>query len=197
MSGIHVVLLFMMSRSRSSMVTRVFVEHGYHWSSTGVCDTPRGRQVPRYDSYENDEIWRFLNERVGPARGKLLEWPDFETLDDFVTLVDRELPSDRPCVWKGAVEYANCWYKAGFGINGFAITRSPLEVFEALKARGKRPEDAYQWVVKRRRLLRDLGVPEIDTDELVMGDYTSLERAFGPDRPFNRDIAKRVILHEA
>jgi hypothetical protein len=199
------VLLFMTSRSGSSMVADIVVRHGFNWAANTKRNPVVGRKVT-YRSFENQNVKGFMKEAFGMPLG------DFVTFDDhhvnaFSALVRGEYVLEERNVWKGAVEFFPLWWRLHeLGVidaRPMVILRNKREVIDSVLAKrgGGRPAQQRQAeeITDRRfdaleRLAADYAFPVVLTSDIVKGDRSSLRDAFASiPYPFDEEIASAVI----
>lgn len=182
------VLLLMTSRSGSSMVADIVQRHGYAWARDPKKNPLVGGLV-RYNSFENQTVKKFNKREFGTPLGEMVTYDD-GTMRAFQALVKHEYGGlgDR-IVWKGAVEFFPMWW--GLHETGvidaqpMIIWRNAQGVKDSLRAkRGGRIDEAALDKITAARfdtlgmLASEYAFPVIMTDQLITGDYTSLQQAF-------------------
>ena len=147
------VIIAACQRSGSSMITSIFVAHGMWYGRGGLCgasNTP----VP-YETYENQVLKLY-------GRG--------EISDDKARDI---LPSDRAWIYKGAPpSFAVKVHRLFPDAMLFRVRRAKRSILKS-SADGK--------AALRTRSLEELeaiDAPWIDSDEIMAGDFSSLESAF-------------------
>lgn len=187
------VLIMMTSRSGSSMVASIFAEHGL-WA--GRIERPNQFG---YRHYENIEIRERLNGfamvREGGARMKRLEVP----LSTVRAFLDSVVPPGTRWVYKTGIDSWSLFDGLYEGTK-YVFVRRPVEsVVASLDDKGGNHKGNAEHIVRARyafmdELSAERGIPFIYTDDVVKGDYSSLERAFEHcGLEFNPEIADRMI----
>lgn len=170
------ILLWMTSRSRSSMVSAIFAAHGIFWGDRQV-------QSAGYDTYENQKLKKLQSE-FNPSWGRphlRAVDADDEVFKQFQKKIKYIIPPDQRWSMKTGVEY----YPAYRGLNPFNIfiTRKPEDVANSLcqKRPGSKYEDALEAVLWRfdymKRIAEEDGGVFVDTDVIKSGDYSQIKKA--------------------
>lgn len=203
----HFDLLLMTSRSGSSMIADIFVRHGYYWASNEKRNPVVGGKKVRYNSFENQAIKDYNKTAFGTPLGDMITFDD-EHVHQFSALLRHEYSADTPNVWKGAVEFFPLWRAMidGDYVDSMTVSvvyRSFDDVIDSVLAkrngRGDR-EEARRITQKRydimHRLISDYALSPIFTDEIVEGDFSSLEQAWDADKSgieFDPTIVRAVV----
>jgi len=182
------VLILMTSRSGSSLVSKIFHAHG--WDHGGERYFSCG-----YETFENVAVKRFIDankHRIHTETGKFC---------NYIPGVEACVPDHRGLV-KIGVEYAGLFER----MNPHVVTvkRDPVAVAKSLTDKRGNP---HMWektvpAIRARykgldRAVRRWGGAEVNTDQLVKGDLTSIRAAFEHHGfAFNEDIARRCIRPE-
>jgi len=166
---IRPIMLWMTSRSRSSLVSKIFAEHGVWWGDTQVTD-PAG-----YDWYENQTI-KALQKRVfGGLRTKNPIIPPIHPVHRFIEELQPLIPNKRWSV-KTGVEFFHAFQPLK-PYNVF-ILRDPRGVADSIcrKRLGTDWDEAFQTATWRFELMKHYsekyGGVFINTDNIVAGDMT-------------------------
>lgn len=172
------IVLWMTSRSRSSLVSRIFAEHGIWWGDTFV------KTKGDYITYENSDIKR-IQKNLKIDNSKKLPFckeihPDQETRDRFKRELTRVVHPSKRWSMKTGVEYFNLW--SDLKPYNIFIYRNPEDVAKSVFEKGgESVEGAYNaaiWRYDYMKQCRDkYGGEWIDTDDIVRGDYTKVEKA--------------------
>lgn len=172
----------MTSRSGSSFTARIFAEHGLEHNGN--------------ENYENQRIKHWVKSRfiINHSNPKLLT-PAESAIKEFKRLVEEEQIN----LWKGAVMFYPLFHQFKPKIVGIqrdmdAATRSIMN-----KNSGAKDYDKTYSIINKRYQLMDGIVDQyggviVQPDELVKGDYSSLEQAFDYcELEFDPAIARNVI----
>lgn len=169
------IMLWITSRSRSSMVSKIFVEHGVWWGNTLV-------KCSGYDTYENQKI-KSLQNKYKPQWGRPYMKP-IQTSSQVFEKFQRELakivPSDKTWMMKTGVEYFNA-YESLNPYNIF-IYRPAKDVAKSLV---KKTKADYQIALKtaewRYKYMIEIeykhGGKWVNTDNVYNGDYSQVREA--------------------
>lgn len=187
------IMLWITSRSRSSMVSSVFINHGVWWGNTRA-------QISGYEMYENQNI-KALLKRYKTQYWKKVHLTPVSTQwnNQFSKDLKKIVPNDRQWMMKTGVEY----YPAFRNLAPYDIFiyRSPEDVAKSLS--NKRSDvkyidalEAAKWRLAYMEQLQKLnGGVFVNTDEIITGDFTSLQDAFEYcDLKFNKNLAKEAVL---
>jgi hypothetical protein len=163
------IMLWMTSRSRSSMVAAIFAAHGVHWGEVQ-------QQSAGYDTFENQKVKGILKKHFG------LPFCTFpESKQDALTEIFGVVPHDRVWMMKTGVEYFKV-FQPLTPFNVF-IVRDPKAVAKSLcdKNPGARREvalEAAEWRFQQMRILHQQnGGVWVDTDRVIAGDLTQIREA--------------------
>ena len=170
------IMLWITSRSRSSMVSNIFIQHGVWWGNTHA-------KISGYEMYENQEIKQLQN-KYNPKWGRPFCRP-IEASDDVFLDFRRELrkivPDGVKWMMKTGVEYFNA-YKALKPYNVF-IRRNPEDVAKSLSS--KRKDVQYEEALKvakwrfayMEELEREHGGVYVNTDLIKAGEFSQIKMA--------------------
>ena len=163
------ILLFMTSRSRSSMIAGVFAAHGVNWGGVQA-------QSAGYDTFENQAVKQVLKKHYG------LPFCEFaKASGDFLLDLWPIVPQNETWMAKTGIEYFDVFQSlAPFNIY---LTRDPEDVARSICQ--KRPDAQYEPALKAakwrfaamRARAAEYGGVFIDTDRVVKGDFTQLREA--------------------
>ena len=170
-------VILMQSRSGSSMVAGIFAAHGFWYGES--------YDGAGYQTYENCEVKDAIRANKFTS-GEFCE--PFET--NFY-------PEREPWFWKGPVEVYPCFEH--FGAQTILVRRNAAANIEALMARhpGGDRDFARSLYVKRHNLMDEVGGINVYTDQIIGGDYTSIELALNAcDVKFDKGLAESVIRPE-
>lgn len=98
------IMLWITSRSRSSMVSKIFVEHGVWWGDTLV-------QCSGYDTYENQNIKNLqnrYNKQWGRPFMRAIDAP-LAVFEKFQKDLNNIVPNDKTWMMKTGIEYFNAY----------------------------------------------------------------------------------------
>ena len=175
------ILLWITSRSRSSMVSNIFIHHGVWWGDTVATQNwTEGGNRKSYISYENQNVKKILMKYKTKHWKKVHLTPVFP-VDGFTRDLAKILPSDKTWIMKTGVEYFNA-FKELNPYNIF-IKRTPEGVAKSLstKRRDVVYKDAYDAAVWRFQYMNDMqqehGGVSVDTDKIVEGDFSEMQQA--------------------
>lgn len=168
-------MLWITSRSRSSMVSKIFVEHGVWWGDTLV-------QCSGYDTYENQNI-KSLQNKYKPQWGRPFMRPveaDLKVFEEFQKQLAKLVPVDRTWMMKTGVEYFPA-YESLNPYNVF-IYRPPEDVARSLvektKADYRVAHDVAMWRYDyMSQIKKEHGGVWINTDDVHCGDYSDVKEA--------------------
>lgn len=179
------ICLWMTSRSRSSLVSKIFANHGVWWGNTYA--TTKG-----YQMYENQSIKRIQKEIIKPKKGILPFCEELELTEEVVNkfheslerYISQQMQSIRSArgKWsmKTGVEYFNAWKDLN-PYNVF-IKRDPDGVANSIVQKGiggyQQALDATHWRYSYMDRIQDLyGGVFVNTDKIINGDYSDIKQA--------------------
>jgi len=176
------ICLWMTSRSRSSLVSKIFANHGVWWGDT--LKKSRG-----YDTYENQVIKKIQKDIIKPKSGTLpyLEELDLteETQQRFHQSLKQHIEDTmvKNCEkWsmKTGVEYFNAW--RGLNPYNIFIKRETSSIAKSISE--KRIGDyesafhAANWRFEyMNRIQKEHGGVFINTDDIINGNYQGIREA--------------------
>ena len=179
------ICLWMTSRSRSSLVSKIFANHGVWWGNTYA--TTKG-----YQMYENQNIKRIQKEIIKPKKGILPFCEELELTEEVVNKfhesLERYISQQMQSIttargkWsmKTGVEYFNAWKDLN-PYNVF-IKRDPDEVAKSIVEKGiggyQQALAATHWRYNYMDRIQDrYGGVFVNTDKIINGDYTDIKQA--------------------
>ena len=176
------ICLWMTSRSRSSLVSKIFANHGVWWGNTL-------RISKGYETYENLVIKQIQKDVIKPKSGNLPYCEklnlDEKTLNTFHEKLDQHLYSSMPInhkKWsmKTGVEYFNAW--KDLNPYNIFIKRNPYDISQSIH--NKRIGDinsafyAANWRFDYMdEIQKKYGGIVVDTDNIINGNYEEVEKA--------------------
>ena len=181
------------ARSGSSLTTSIFGAHGL-WI---------GRQVPKadYPVYENEDIKNHLrtmvNRRKNPAGFRVLK--DSITREQVREGIENIVPDNTPWVFKQGVDWWRVWDGLYEGTKFVFVMRHPKSVAQSTHKRTGRPyrrvlEVTAMYYEIMQNLSRLHGIPIVKTDEIVTGNFSSLEVAMRHcGLEFHPEAARKMI----
>ena len=121
------ILIWITSRSRSSMVSKMFINHGVWWGETRW--KVSGGLDPSYTTYENIDIKNLLQRCKGRFWHKIHLTP-VSHQEFFCEKLSKIVPSDKTWMMKTGVEYFNAFkYLNPYNI---FVYRNPNDVAKSL-----------------------------------------------------------------
>jgi len=187
------ILLWMTSRSRSSMVSAIFAAHGIFWGERQV-------KSAGYDTYENNNI-KILQKEFKPLWGSAhMRAVDAnpEIFELFHDRIKQIVPSDQIWSMKTGIEY----YPAYSGLNPFNvfITRKPEDVANSICQKRKDADYKYSLEVTlwRFNYMKQLAAKDggvfVDTDKIIAGDMSEIQQAIEYcNLTYHKEAAKMAI----
>lgn len=179
------ICLWMTSRSRSSLVSKIFANHGVWWGNTYA-------MTKGYQMYENQNIKQIQKSIIRPKKGILPFCEELEltedVLNEFHTALKRYLltqsqtnpeASGKWCM-KTGIEYFNAW--KDLNPYNIFIKRDPVGVANSIVQKQigdyKSAIDAINWRYDYMDRIQDsYGGVFIDTDKIINGYYGEIEQA--------------------
>lgn len=171
------ILIMAMPRSGSSMVAGIFAKHGV-WTGT----TWPGDQNNAKGHFENVPIRNVLKEMYGPIpmtgdpAGGIEGWWEWA-----LQLIRHDGYDDGPWLFKGNVLYWPIWDQSGFSPRWITVHRSLDAILASGRATGffrdPDPKAVKSQVDALRFLRENRDAVEVDSDAVIAGDYSTLERA--------------------
>lgn len=176
------ICLWMTSRSRSSLVSKIFANHGVWWG-----DTPKMSRG--YSTYENQVIKRIQKDTIKPKEGRLpycekLELNQ-EVLDTFHEKLKTHLYETMPISFskwsmKTGVEYFNAW--KDLNPYNIFIKRNPNSIAKSIQDKKIGDFDSAYRAANWRfdymdEIQKEYGGVVIDTDNIISGNYKEVKEA--------------------
>ena len=163
------IVLWMTSRSRSSMVAGIFAAHGINWGG-------KQSQSAGYNTFENMDVRACQKRHFGLPYMQMVE-PTAEFIAEIYSLV----PQNETYLVKTGIEYFDA-FQPLIPFNIYLL-RNPEHVAASLcsKRKGLDPDAALQAAEWRFKMMRarhsTVGGVFIDTDRVIAGDFTQLRAA--------------------
>ena len=172
----------MTSRSRSSLVSKIFASHGVWWGNTPK--TSRG-----YQTYENQIIKQIQKDIIKPKKGVLPFCEELELTEEVIKsfhaslkkhyLLNCPLGTNRWSM-KTGVEYFNAW--KDLNPYNIFIKRDPKGVANSIVEKGigeyQHAFDAAQWRYNyMQRIQERSGGVFVSTDDIIKGEYKGVREA--------------------
>ena len=169
------IMLWMTSRSRSSMVSAIFIAHGVWWGDTH-------KKISGYETNENQNIKVLLQKYKAKHWKKIHLTPVSPKWNkQFNKDLEKIVPANKQWMSKTGVEY----FPAFVDLNPYNIFiyRRPEDVAKSLN--DKRVDVQYRdalhaakWRFKYMKQLQEQhGGVFVNTDEVIKGDFTSIRDA--------------------
>lgn len=184
------ILLWMTSRSRSSMVSAIFAKHDIFWGDTQ-------KQSAGYDTYENQNI-KALQKKVFKNLRGLNPIHVGDPVDEFLKELNKYVPQKITWSMKTGIEFFNAFVPLN-PYNIF-ITRKAEDVARSLcnKRPGSNYEEALKTVLWRYDYMKDrqakYGGVFVDTDKIIAGDFSEIKEAIEYcEVPYDEEAVKRAI----
>lgn len=188
------ILLWMTSRSRSSMVSAIFIEHGVWWGNTPAT-------ISGYEMNENQNIKKILKKyksKWGRPYMRAIAADD-DVFQNFQDDLARVVPSDKTWMMKTGVEYFPA-YESLNPYNVF-ITRNPEDTARSLsdKRHDVDFEDALKTANWRFNFMKQLQLQHggifVSTDKIITGDFSDIQQAIEYcDIVYNEEATKKAII---
>jgi len=186
-------------RSGSSMVTSIFHKHGL-W--IGQCEA-----INRfgYFSFENTDIRNKLRNLVEPdlqSPTRIKRFVDRFTQDTVRRVLRRIVPPNTQWVYKTMIDSWRMFDGLYPGIKFVFVKRNIDAVLASARDKDDHPDIHAAAIVRAKYEFMDglsesRGIPFVNTDELIEGNYTSLEEAFAYcGITFDSGIADFIIKPE-
>lgn len=184
------IMLWITSRSRSSLVSKIFINHGVWWGDTYA-------EISGYEMYENQNIKTLLKKYKTNYWKKVHLTPVFPVkgfVDDLAKLV----PENGSWMMKTGVEYFNAFTELK-PYNIF-IKRPAEDVAKSLSS--KRSDVKYEDALHAARwrfdymdkLQEEFGGVDVNTDKIIAGDFMEIKEAVEYcGIPFCEEAARRGI----
>lgn len=175
------IMLWITSRSRSSLVSAIFIKHGVWWGNTiATQDWVEGGKPQSYVSYENQNIKALLKLYKTRHWKKVHLTPVFP-VQGFVDDLYEIVPRDQQWMMKTGVEYFNAFKE--LNPHNIFVKRSPEGVATSLSTKRSDVvyDDAYKAAVWRFNYMDKLqdkfGGVSVDTDKIIQGDFSEMQTA--------------------
>ncbi len=175
------IMLWITSRSRSSMVSNIFIHHGVWWGNTiATQDYIENNKRKSYVSYENQNIKKVLLKYKTKHWKKIHLTPVFP-VDGFTRDLAKFLPSDKTWMMKTGVEYFNA-FKELNPYNIF-IKRTPEDVAKSLSSKRRNVVygdalHAANWRFNYMdELQEEFGGVSVNTDNIINNDFSEMQQA--------------------
>ena len=193
------IMLWITSRSRSSMESNIFIHHGVWWGDTiATQDYMENNKRKSYVSYENQNIKALLLKFKTKHWKKVHLTPVFP-VDGFAQDLSKILPSDKTWMMKTGVEYFNA-FKELNPYNIF-IKRTPEGVAKSLSSKRADAsyDDAHEAAVWRfnymDELQKEFGGVSVNTDNIINNDFSEMKEAIEYcGLTFSEDKAREAIV---
>ena len=192
------IMLWITSRSRSSMVSNIFIKHGVWWGNTVAKQkwVEDGKQQS-YISYENQKIKAMLKKYKDKHWKKVHMTPVFP-VKGFAEDIAKITPANKTWMMKTGVEYFNAFNE--LTPYNIYIKRSPEGVAKSLSTKRQDVvyKDAYDAAVWRfnymDQLQEEFGGVSVDTDKIVDEDFSEVQAAIEYcELAFDLEKAKEAI----
>ena len=192
-------MLWITSRSRSSMVSNIFIHHGAWWGDTvATQDYLEEGKRKSYVSYENQNIKGLLLKYKQQYWKKVNMTPVF-AVEGFADDLAKIVPTDKTWMMKTGVEYFNAFKE--LNPYNIYIKRSPEGVAHSLSSKRANAtyEDAYEAAVWRfnymDELQKEFGGVSVSTDKIINNDFSEMKEAIEYcGLEFNEESAKKAIV---
>jgi len=172
----------MTSRSRSSLVSKIFANHGVWWGNTYA-------KTKGYEMYENQVIKQIQKKFIKPSKGVLPHCEELQLTEEVTKRFHEALKEhhSKDCPkrlerWsmKTGVEYFNAW--KDLNPYNIFIQRSPDGVANSIVAKGigeyQHGFDCARWRFNYMyRIQERFGGVFVNTDDLISGNYEDVEAA--------------------
>ena len=176
------ICLWMTSRSRSSLVSKIFANHGVWWGNTYA-------KTKGYEMYENQVIKQIQKNIIKPSNGVLPHCEELqlteEVTKDFHEALKAHHLKDCPkglerWSMKTGVEYFNAW--ENLNPYNIFIRRAPDGVANSIVEKGigeyQHAFDCVRWRYNyMHRIQERFGGVFIDTDDIINGNYKGVREA--------------------
>ena len=165
------IMLWMTSRSRSSMVSAIFAAHGIFWGDTQ-------KQSAGYDTYENQTLKAIQIKYWGIP---VMEPVSEDKKDNFIQDILKVVPKNEPWSMKTGIEFYPAY--RDFNPYNIFITRKAEDVAKSLcQKRVNANYDEALKIIKWRfdymeKIKEEDGGVFVDTDLIIAGDYSQIKEA--------------------
>ena len=193
------IMLWITSRSRSSMVSNIFIHHGVWWGDTIATQDYIEKGKPKsYVSYENQNIKALLFKFKQRHWKKVHLTPVFPVAG-FTQALSKIVPTDKTWMMKTGVEYFNAFKE--LNPYNIYIKRSPEGVANSLSSKRAdvKYQDAYDAAVWRFNYMDQLqeqyGGVSVSTDSIIDDDFSEMKEAIEYcGLEFDEEAARRAIV---
>lgn len=167
------VIIFATSKSGSSLVTRLFHEHGFWVGNYG--------EKNGYPTYENRDINRSFIPHV--AKGDNGQRVLMKPVDEARALIEQHVPQDTRWVYKAGIDFWNVWNEiypqhdpvfVKRGVDAVARSWAGTDVGHCYEQGRKMAVDRYAFMDE---VNRERWVPVVKSHRLIQGDLVTLEAA--------------------
>lgn len=176
------ICLWMTSRSRSSLVSKIFANHGVWWGNTYA-------KTKGYEMYENQIIKQIQKKFIKPSKGVLPHCEELQLTEEVTKPFHEALKEhhSKDCPrgierWsmKTGVEYFNAW--KDLNPYNIFILRDPVGVANSIVQKGigeyQHAFDCVRWRYNyMHRIQERFGGVFIDTDDIINGNYKGVREA--------------------
>ena len=176
------ICLWMTPRSRSSMISKIFANHGVWWGNTYA-------KTKGYEMYENQIIKQIQKRIIKPKKGILPFCEELQLTEEVIKLFHETLKEhhSKDCPknlerWsmKTGVEYFNAW--KDLNPYNIFIKRDPKGVANSIVEKGigeyQHAFDTAQWRFDYMdRIQKEHGGVFINTDDIINGNYQGIREA--------------------
>lgn len=168
-------MLWITSRSRSSLVSSIFIKHNVWWGNTP-------KQISGYTSWENQNIKALQNRFKAKYWKKIHLTPVSSQWNaEFINQLKKIVPENQTWMMKTGVEYFNA-FKDLIPYNIF-IRRPADQVAKSLTS--KRADVIYDdalYAAEWRfdfmdKLKAEYGGVDVHTDKIIQGDFSEIKEA--------------------
>lgn len=187
------IMLWMTSRSRSSMISAIFAAHDIYWGNKQK--TTHGYKV--FENLDATKLQNIYNKLWGrPYKQPVCANP--KIFEKFQNELKATIPANRPWVVKTGIEY----FSAFESLNPYNvfIVRNPEDVAQSLC--DKRPDgdfnialEAIKWRYNyMNEIQKQNGGVFVDTDKTIAGDFDDIQKALQYcDINYDKEKTKNAI----
>jgi len=180
------------------MVANIFHQHGV-W----IGDYKKGYGINGYADYENESIkqtLRLINHHYCKENKKVFgqSYPSIRRYRDMLKITVEDLNPREPWAFKCSVDYYELFLQ--FNPKIILVKRDIDQIIKSTIAKGggRKKTEATTIVKRRMRLMKDVekayGAKWIDSDQLIKGDYSTLQEALSYcGIEFNQEATDSVI----
>jgi len=183
-----VILILMTARSGSSLVARIFAEHGFDPGPEPVFSCG-------YQTYENAAVWRFIEKYK-----RRMPLPGTGRPCEFMPGIEAAIPEPASnALVKVAMEYVTLFKHLEPRV--ITVKRDAEAIAASMCAKRTPPEPPDRCIGAVHSRLRGLDAmrerwdgAEVNTDEIMAGDFSSVEAAFDHHGiPYDEDVARACV----